>query len=191
MTTNTSNIHQLPAGILAGDLSTEIFADIPSRKVHFLSNGISKPFVNLPHLLKVQIEKWLLKDKQAQKDLSGKTWSEALEEYAFCLFGCADNQPDFCAEGHIQKIDNFRCSDNCRCLSWKNKNISYKEHHLTIRELQVLDGLKTGDPDKLIAHNLGIALPTLNSHKSNIMIKMDATSKTDVIVKSAIQKILR
>lgn len=191
MTPNSQPIHTLPAGIIPGDFSTELFAAPKSRSVHFLQNAQVKKFTDLPIKLKKQLENWLFLDKPAQADLSGMKWSEALEEYAYCLFGSADASPDFCSSGNIQKPDNFRCSGNCRCLAWDKKKISYNEQNLTVRELQVIDKFKTGEPDKLIAHDLGIALPTLNNHKANIMRKMDATSKTDVVVKAATQKILQ
>lgn len=188
-------LHPLAAGLLPGDFSTELFGDRQLRTLHFLNNGSVKTFKDLPQPLRVQIEEWLrqdiLNDKHVKSHLGKMPWSEALEEYSFCLFGSADNNPDFCSKGKIQKPDNFRCGDNCRCLKWKRKTINYDEVNLTIRELQVLDLLKTGKPVKLIAHELGIAEPTLNNHKTNIMTKLGAQNTTEAIYKAGLKKILQ
>lgn len=195
-TTSQPLLHPLSAGLMPGDMTTELFGDRSKKGVvHFLTNGSVKAFKDIPLKIRQQIEAWLLEDFKTDttvKEALGKLpWSQAVEQYAYCLFGSADKEADFCAQGKIQKPDNFRCGDSCKCLAWKRKNISYDEVNMTMRELEILDQLKTGLPDKMIAHNLGIALPTINNHKKNIMIKLGAQNKTEAVYKAGVKKILR
>lgn len=175
-------IHKLPAGLLPGDQSIEILADRETRKLFFIQNGSVYSFKDLSNAYKRQLLVKLLADKPALKDLGYLGYSKALEEFAFCLFGGADSNPDFDEDGKLGVVENFRCGLNCRCLSWKSKKITYNKNSVTKRELQVLDLLKLGDPDKLIAHKLKISMSTLNTHKKNIMNKFGASSKTSAVV---------
>ncbi len=53
-------------------------------------------------------------------------------------------------------------------------------HIFTLREQQVLERLKKGTQNKLIAYSLGIAESTVKVHLRNIMKKLHATNRTQV-----------
>ncbi|QQS12812.1 MAG: response regulator [Rhodospirillales bacterium] len=52
---------------------------------------------------------------------------------------------------------------------------------LSERERQVLDGLLAGQPNKVIAHELGISPRTVEIHRANLMTKMRAASLSDLV----------
>lgn len=52
---------------------------------------------------------------------------------------------------------------------------------LTPREIDVLDWLAAGQCNKSIARQLGISVATVKAHVQAIMIKMDATSRTQAV----------
>ena len=54
-------------------------------------------------------------------------------------------------------------------------------HALTTRELEVLQVLARGRTDKEIATALGIRPRTASNHVSTILLKLDATSRTEAV----------
>jgi two-component system, LuxR family, response regulator FixJ len=52
---------------------------------------------------------------------------------------------------------------------------------LTERERQVLDGLVAGNPNKVIAHDLGISARTVEIYRANVMTKMQADSLSNLV----------
>jgi two-component system, LuxR family, response regulator FixJ len=52
---------------------------------------------------------------------------------------------------------------------------------LSQRERQVLDGLVAGQPNKTIAHDLGISPRTVEVYRANVMTKMQAGSLSDLV----------
>lgn len=52
---------------------------------------------------------------------------------------------------------------------------------LTGRELEVLDGLACGYPNKTIAYDLGISPRTVEVHRANLMAKLDVRSLSDAL----------
>jgi two-component system response regulator FixJ len=52
---------------------------------------------------------------------------------------------------------------------------------LSGREREVLLGLVRGQPNKIIAHNLGISPRTVEIYRANVMAKMDAPSLSDLV----------
>jgi two-component system, LuxR family, response regulator FixJ len=52
---------------------------------------------------------------------------------------------------------------------------------LSPRERQVLDGLIAGQPNKAIAHELGISARTVEIYRANVMAKMQATSLSQLV----------
>ena len=53
--------------------------------------------------------------------------------------------------------------------------------HLTARERQVLDGLVAGNPNKIIAYDLGISPRTIEIYRANVMTKMEASSLSELV----------
>lgn len=54
-------------------------------------------------------------------------------------------------------------------------------HVLTARERDVLEGMVRGQPNKLIAHDLTIAIRTVEAHRANLMTKLGCRSLSDVL----------
>ena len=52
---------------------------------------------------------------------------------------------------------------------------------LSSREREILDGLVAGLPNKTIAYDLGISPRTVEVHRANVMIKMNATSLSELV----------
>jgi two-component system response regulator FixJ len=52
---------------------------------------------------------------------------------------------------------------------------------LSPRERQVLDGLVAGNPNKIIAFDLGISDRTVEIYRANVMMKMRATSLSHLV----------
>jgi two-component system response regulator FixJ len=52
---------------------------------------------------------------------------------------------------------------------------------LSEREKQVLEGLFSGHPNKTIAYDLGISPRTVEVHRANVMIKMGASSLSELV----------
>ena len=61
---------------------------------------------------------------------------------------------------------------------------------LSNRERQVLDGLVAGNPNKLIAFDLGISARTVEIYRANVMTKMEANSLSDLVRMALIGGIL-
>ena len=77
-----------------------------------------------------------------------------------------------------------------RALELGSKTRSKKEEtrtakklltHLSPRERTVLEKLVQGQPNKIVAHELGISPRTVEIHRAHIMIKMDASSLADLV----------
>ena len=188
---NQNFIHRLPAGMMAGDLSTELFSERTTKKVFAISNGKTVSFDDINPKMRAQIFERLLDDPIAFEDLKHLTQKEAIEKYTFCVFGAADSAPDFCQDGNLQESDNFICSDNCSCLNWKSKKIKIDGEVLTPRQLEIVKLLATDLCDKQIADKLGITLSTLDTHKKTLFEKCNVSSKTGLVIKLIEQKIIQ
>jgi len=55
---------------------------------------------------------------------------------------------------------------------------------LSGRELDVLRGIMSGQPDKIIARNLGISDGTVASHVTNVFKKLRATNRTQAVIRA-------
>lgn len=184
-------IHQLPAGIMKGDLSTELFSDRATKKVFAVSNGNTISFDEINPKMRAQIFERLLNDDKAIESLKHLSQKEATEHYAFCIYGAADPVADFCSKGVLQEADNFICSDNCVCLNWKSKKMKIDGEVLTPRQLQIARLLATDLADKQIADQLNITLSTLDSHKKKLFEKCRVESKTGLAIKLIQHKIIQ
>lgn len=184
-------IHRLPAGMMQGDTSTELFACRDTQKVFAISDGRTYPFEELPIVMRAQIFEKLLNDPKALEDLKHLPMEKAVEKFAFCIYGAADSNPDFNAQGKLKEADNFICSTNCQCLKWTSKNISINHNRLTSREIEIIQLLATDKSDKMIADELGISQSTLDSHKKHLFEKAEVYSKNGLIVRAIEEKIIQ
>jgi DNA-binding CsgD family transcriptional regulator len=184
-------IHQLPAGLLIDDKRTELFGCRETKKVYALSEGKTIPFNELNRFKRAMLFEKLLSDEKAFEDLKNLSQEEAIESFAFCVYGAADHEPDFDEEGNLQSADNFICSDNCKCLKWKSKQIKVDGQKLTLKEIEIVQLLASDMPDKQISHALGICESTLNTHKKNLFVKFGVNSKAGLIIKATQQKIIQ
>jgi DNA-binding CsgD family transcriptional regulator len=189
--TTNSLIHQIPAGLMIGDTSTELFGCRETKRVYALSNGKTIKFEDLNPIKRALIFEKLLSDNVAIQDLKHLSQTEAIERFAFCIYGAADHEPDFDANGNLKEADNFICSNNCQCLKWESKNISIDGNKLTPREFEIVTLLASDKPDKLIADELGITESTLNTHKKHLFDKFHVFSKSGLITKAISNKIIQ
>lgn len=184
-------VFKLPAGIIPGDYATELFGVRETRKVFAICNGATVPFGSINPELKARIFDKMLKDDAAMADLQGLSYEEALEEYAFCLYGLADEAPDFSACGSPGPAENFRCGGNCRCMKWASKQITINGQQLTPREVEVTEMLNSDMPDKQIADLLKISPNTLTQHKRNLYDKAGVKSRPGLIEKAFTHRVIR
>lgn len=184
-------IHQIPAGLLISDTSTEMFGCRETKKVFAISQGKTIQFSELHPVKRALIFEKLLNDDVAVADLKELPQSEAIERYAFCLYGAADHIPDFDSKGNLKAPENFMCSDNCRCLKWKSKCISINGNQLTPRQLQIVSLFASDLPDKQIADQLHITESTLDTHKHHLFEKFGVNSKAGLITKAIKNKIIQ
>ncbi|WP_417365620.1 helix-turn-helix transcriptional regulator [Flavobacterium beibuense] len=176
-----SQANRLPAGIIPGDYATELFGIRETRKVFAVSNGNTIPFSNINPVLKAKIFQLMLSDDKAMEDLASITHDEALEEFAFCLYGAADNQPDFTDSGEVGKPENFICGTNCRCMAWNSKRITINGNALTPRQVEITKLLAGDTPDKKIAADLNISCSTLDGHKRLMYKKAGVQSRAGYV----------
>ena len=189
--TTNSLIHQIPAGLMIGDTSTELFGCRETKLVFALSNGHTVKFEELNPTKRALIFEKLLSDEVAIQDLKDLPQSEAIERFAFCVYGAADHEPDFDCNGNLKQADNFICSNNCKCLKWESKNITIDGNKLTPREFEIVTLLASDKPDKQIADELGITESTLNTHKKHLFEKFNVYSKSGLITKAISTKIIQ
>lgn len=184
-------IHNIPAGMLQDDATTEIFSCRTSKKVYAVSKGITVPFNEISNLKKALIFEKLLSDDVAMHDLKHLSQSDAIERYAYCMFGSLDAVPDFKENGDLGACDNFICSSDCQCIYWKTKKITVYGKQLTVKKIQILNLLASDYCDKQIADKLDIAQSTLNTHKAQLFETFEVYSKMGLIMKAIEFKIIQ
>ena len=189
--TTLNIIHQLPAGLMQGDLRTELFGDRETKKVFAISNGQTLPFSALSANHITALRRKLEADDVALNDLKHLPPSQQIERFAFCVFGAADANADFSENGELMADDNFMCSDNCKCLKWKSKNISVNDVSLSFRKIQIIKLLATDLCDKQIAEQLSISPSTLDTHKTQLFKIFGVFSKSGLITKAINLKIIQ
>jgi len=184
-------VHQLMAGLLPGDHGTELFANRDTRKVYGITNGQRQAFHELDDYIRNKITELMFGDPIAMDDLAHLDHEAALEEFAFCLFGAADHEADFSADGTMSTPENFLCGDNCKCIRWPSKNITLNGHRLTERQLEICQRLASDDPDKKIAADLNISQSTLDIHKKQLFGKAGVNSKAGFVMRAVTDKVIQ
>ena len=184
-------VHKLVAGIMPDDKSTEIFGCRETKKVFGISQGKTFPFSALEPAKRAAVYQKMLNDSAAMADLKDMDAKEALEQFAFCIYGSADYIPDFDAEGNLGPGENFLCGKSCRCLKWSSKTITLDGHPLTRRQVEIITLLATDKADKEIAAELNIAESTLSTHKSQIYERFRVNCRSGLIRKAINQKVVQ
>ncbi|UOY07752.1 DNA-binding response regulator [Muricauda sp. SCSIO 64092] len=185
-------IHKIPAGLLPTDRSIELFGDRRTNRVFFMHNGKTLPFCELKNKAREQLLQLLMNDKVAMKDLKHLPINEALEQFAFCVFGTLDHEADVDADGNLGNSDNFMCGKaTCNCKHWKSKNITFQGTAIKGKLLQVLTEMANPGDDRQHAENLGIALSTLYTHKKKLFSIFNVFNTSELIVKAIEAKIIQ
>lgn len=174
----------LMSGILPNDKKIELFSCDTTFKVFFIQNGRTKPFADLNTKAKENLLELMYADDVAMADLKDLNIDDALEQFAFHCFGASDNDTDVFEDGTWGNVEANTCDSSCMCSKWKSKRVEFNGQYLTARELQVIQFLATDYADKEIAHFLNISQSTLDTHKSNIMKKMNVHGKTGIITEA-------
>ena len=73
----------------------------------------------------------------------------------------------------------------------ERKEIDARLAQLTARERQVLDGLVAGQPNKVIAYELGISPRTVEIYRAIVMTKMQANSLSELVRMALVTGALR
>ncbi|VAW68461.1 Two-component transcriptional response regulator, LuxR family [hydrothermal vent metagenome] len=61
------------------------------------------------------------------------------------------------------------------------ENIQYRINQLTPREHEIMTFVLSAKQNKIIAHELGISIKTVELHRANLMTKMNAGSPTELV----------
>jgi two-component system response regulator FixJ len=87
----------------------------------------------------------------------------------------------FAEEAILRAVRVARDRAKLRRRSDEEMQIAARLASLSERERQVLDGLVAGNPNKTIAHELGISPRTVEVYRANLMTKMQAKSLSELI----------
>ena len=194
-TKNLPTSQSLPSGVALNDHNIEFVGVKPTKSVIWLQCGNSHSFDNLPTTIYIALRDLLSTDIAAVKYLSDNypehldNLPRLVELYTYYMYGDLDYTPDV-IDGVLQPCENFRDTSDCPSLNFTNKYIDIDGVHLSKRDLVIIDDCIAGLPDKMIAHKLNIAHSTFDFHKRNLLKKIGADSKTDLIVKSFNNKVV-
>ncbi len=182
--------HQMVAGVNPHDHNIE-FVGIPeTKKVIWLSHGNSHYFKDLSEEHYKLLEQKYLSDTSAKEYISPlfNSLSECVEYYTYLLYGELDTIPDI-KDGRLSPSENFRDTEDCISLNFKFKDITIGDVILNRRDIKIIDMIKKSYPNKLIAAELGITLPTLDFHLRNLYKKADVYTKLELLNKINQEKI--
>lgn len=186
---NTLNpVKQLiPAGVAPNDHNIEFVGVSETMTVIWLRCGNNHAFKNLPNQIYNALEELFLSDTQAVAYIT-QTYPEhadnlprMVEIYTVYIYGQCDTTPDV-IDGKLQPCENFRETADCPSMNFSNKYFDINGVKLNQRDLQIIDDMVAGLPDKAIAHKLGISQSTFDFHKRNLFKKTHSQSKVDLVV---------
>ncbi|HEA19980.1 MAG TPA: helix-turn-helix transcriptional regulator [Pricia antarctica] len=172
------------AGTLPDDSDIE-FIGIPSTKqCIWFQYGNQHSFATLPDNIFQLLADQFHSDYRAVLDIGEMThdYDRQIELYTYYVYGDADFSPDV-IDGVLQPAENFRDHLDCISLKWLTKDITLNGSPLNNRELLICDMMLENYTDKLMAHNLGIALATFDHHKRNLYKKAEVDNKSAFIIK--------
>lgn len=183
--------NEIPAGVFPTDKSANIFECSSTKEVYIIQEGSVKKFEDISVKLKRELLKKYLANKPARKDLGHLGYTEGLKIFAKCMYGALDKIADFDEDGNLQDPDNYRCSDNCKCMLWKTKQIKYKDEVFTQRQLDCLELISQGLTDIEIADQMNISINSLSDYKRRLQKKLGTYCKTSTAVKAIKLRLVR
>jgi len=172
------------AGTLPNDSNIE-FIGIPSTKeVIWFQYGNQHAFCHLPEKYFNLLSERFHSDYRAVLDISAMESDpeRQVELYTYYVFGDADFTADI-IDGVLQPSENYRHSQDCISLQWVSKEITLNGSVLNSRDLKICDLMMLNLPDKQIASELGISMPTLDFHKKNLYVKAKVPNKAAFVIK--------
>ncbi len=190
MNTNTANLEKMPrthkrvAATMPTDTNIE-FIGIPSTKeVIWFQYGNQHSFENLPIPIITKLASKYYSDTCAVAEITfmATDYKRQLEIYTYYIYGDADFTPDV-IDGELQPAENFRDKKDCILLKWNSKDITIDGQPLNTREINLIDLMMEGLPDKVIAHVFGITLSTLEYHKKRLYTKANVSHKDAFLLK--------
>ncbi len=140
------------------------------HETHDLETQVQERQVQERQVQERQIQERQVQERQIQESQVYRTTSRVVPLYAeMATASCFHTaSTDLGAIPAIQLVPNHTSS------------LPEAAHIFTLREQQVLERLKNGTQNKLIAYSLGIAESTVKVHLRNIMKKLHATNRTQV-----------
>lgn len=152
-------------------------------------NGKMWLFMELPkNVLQPFIDDFVSDQKAIDKmvETGVEMFSDQFYLYVKCKYGGANGTPDLCEEGKLtSEVWNCKCNGNCCLQSVLHKKIDLEVGHITEREIQIIQEVVTGEPDKIIADKLHISPHSMNNHMANIRKKTGCTNKVTLTVYAA------
>ena len=178
------------AGLAPTDNNSEFIGVTDTKKVLWLHQGKTTPWERIPKWVYRLCQNKYLSDASAMEILGKLPVSidRQIELFIYYSYGAVDSKADI-LNGKLQPSENFRDSKKCVSLDFDSKEMTIDGVVLNNRDVFLIDCYKEDLPDKMIAHQLGISLSTLDFHKRNLMKKVGAQTKLGVLVKAINEKI--
>ena len=191
ITNENETAQHLIAGLTTEDNCIEFFGIRKSKTVMFLRNGRTYDFKDLSKEHYTLLHNRYMSDVMAREFIRkmSKDTIRQVELFTYYTYGDLDHTPDS-IDNKLQPAENFRHKINCISLKFDSKLMTIEGQPLSRRDLAIIDMIALDYPDKAIADALGIALPTLDTHKRNLYKKVKVQTKTALLKKSINEKIV-